>query len=144
MNGIEKSTNDSILIEKEFACCRCAAQSYSVLDFMYVLCECDDEIMKKFLVIVTKDAIISTWKILTSHFSNKSLFLRNYINARTNLGITCKQNVLKQNLFAALENFERLFHFSLSSKVRKYELKLKTLQNQIHAISLRVCQELVV
>ena len=43
MNGIEKSTDDSILIEMEFACCRCAAQCYFVLDLMFVLCECDKQ-----------------------------------------------------------------------------------------------------
>ena len=131
MNGIEQSTDDSILIEKEFACCRCAARCYSVLDLMFALCECDDEVIKKFLESVTKDTIISTCKILTSHFSIKLLSLPNQINARTNLGIsaklsvarfmlsivnhkasqnyhtramTCKQDVLKQNLFPALEN----------------------------------------
>ena len=67
------------------------------IDLMFVLCECDDEIIKKFLESVTKDTIISTCKILTSHFSIKSLSLPNEINARTNLGITCKQDILKQN-----------------------------------------------
>ena len=97
INGIEKSTDDSILIEKEFACCRCAARCCSDLDLMVVLCECDDEIIKKFLESVTKDTIISSCKILTLHFYIKSLSLPNEINARTNSDITCKQDVLKQN-----------------------------------------------
>ncbi len=42
MNGMEKSTDDSLLIEKEYACCRFAAQHCYVFDLMFVLCECDD------------------------------------------------------------------------------------------------------
>ncbi len=71
---------------------------------MFVLCKCDDEIIKKFLESVTKDTIIYVCKILTSHFSIKSLSSPNKINARANLGIPCKQDVLKQNKFAVLEN----------------------------------------
>ena len=104
MNGIEKSTDDSILIEMEFACCWCAAQCYFVLDLMFVLYECDDKILKKFLESVTMDTIRSTCKILTSHFSIQSLSLPNEMNARTNLGTTCKQHILKENMSATLAN----------------------------------------
>jgi len=216
INEIEKSIDDSILIEKEFVCCRCATRCCSVLDLMVALCECDDEIVKKFLESVTDDTIISSCKILTSHFSTKLLSLPSQINARTNLGIiaklsiarfmlsivnhidsenyhtrsmTCKQDVLKQNLFAALENnlnesvtggfnlqslisfsvnngisfditrraydvmkishddsfIENLFCYNkkqidwgleISSKVREYESKVQTLQNQITSLRL--------
>jgi len=80
------------------------AQCYFVLDSMFVLCECDDKIIKKFRESVTIDTIRSTCKILTSHFSIQSLSLSNEMNARTNLGITCKQDILKQNMFATLAN----------------------------------------
>ena len=126
MNGIEKSTDDSILIEMEFACCRCAAQCYFVLDLMFVLCEYDDKIIKKFLESITMDTIISSCKILTSHFSIQSFSLPNKMNARTNLGITCKQDILKQDMFATLANnlnesekgfliYNRSFHFRSKS-----------------------------
>ena len=62
---------------------------------MFVLRECDDEIIKKFLESVTKDTVIFVCKILTSHFSIKSLSSPDDINARTNFGIPCKQDVLK-------------------------------------------------